>query len=129
MSLSPPAAVVYPNAVTTQPTSHSKGSFGPVFAVLAVVIVLSAIACFIGQLCARRFSHPKQPKRDSHPKQPRRDRNFHHEEGDIEFGFKNGMPTGKPAGNGETRGPKPAGNGGNKGETKFAEEPKEASER
>ncbi|KAL5723787.1 hypothetical protein ACHQM5_007139 [Ranunculus cassubicifolius] len=90
MSLSPPV-VVYPNTMTPpQPTSHSKGSFGPVFIVLAIIIVLSAIACCLGQICARRHkrSKPKKERQHVHPK----------DGGDIEFGFKKKVPAEKPVG-------------------------------
>ncbi|KAF2286654.1 hypothetical protein GH714_023246 [Hevea brasiliensis] len=50
--------VVYPNTVSGQPPpashSHSNGSFGTVFIVLAVIIVISAIACCLGRLCNKR---------------------------------------------------------------------------
>ncbi|MCL7044340.1 hypothetical protein MKW94_030122 [Papaver nudicaule] len=121
-SFSPP--IIYPNTVTGQPASHhSRGSFGPVFVVLAVVVVLSAVACIIGQICARRFSHSKHqqnknshnhPKykqnKDSHrhPKHPMMEPAGLHdaEESDIEFGFKPRMQKEKPAGYRETRAPK-----------------------
>ncbi|CAN6483734.1 unnamed protein product [Victoria cruziana] len=51
--------VGYPRPIVTNGTPHSKGSFGPVFAVLAVITVLAAIACCVGRLCARRYSRPK----------------------------------------------------------------------
>ncbi|KAF9626704.1 hypothetical protein IFM89_038878 [Coptis chinensis] len=110
MSLPPP--VIYPNTVTTQPSSHSKGSFGPVFIILAVIIVLSAFACCLGQLCARRLSHSK-PKRDHQNSRPK--------DGDLEFGFKQGIPMAKPIGHGEIREPRPVYNGEHKGDTRFAE--------
>nr|DAD30928.1 TPA_asm: hypothetical protein HUJ06_009779 [Nelumbo nucifera] len=120
MSLSQPA-VVYPTTVSPHPSSHSKGSFGTVFIVLAVIIVISALACFLGRLCNSR-------SRSSHPK-PRRDHEFQPRERDLEYGFKKGMPmpTTKPArngeqsGNGEFREFRPAEGVGNKGETKPTE--------
>ncbi|MCL7041264.1 hypothetical protein MKW94_012955 [Papaver nudicaule] len=157
MSSFPPPGppIIYPNTVTGQPASHrSRGSFGPVFAVLAVVVVLSAVACIIGQICARRFSHSKhqqnkdsqhhpkhkqnkdshyhihtkhQQNKDSHrhPKHPMMEPGLHdEEEGDIEFGFKPRMQKEKPAGYRETRAPKFAEYGENKGEKIFAEESK-----
>ncbi|KAI3866055.1 hypothetical protein MKX03_025890 [Papaver bracteatum] len=98
MSSFPP--IIYPNTATAQPASHhSRGSFGPVFAVLAVVVVLSAIACIIGQICAHHH-HPKhQQNKDSHHqiKHPMMESNLHDdEEGDIEFGFKPRMQIEKP---------------------------------
>ncbi|XP_042502430.1 uncharacterized protein LOC122079784 [Macadamia integrifolia] len=104
----PPPLFVYPNTVSPPPSTHSKGSFGAVFIVLAVIFVVSAIACFLGRLCNRHYSRPK-PRRESqdhttHPK-PRResqDYTFQPKEGgvDLEFGFKKGIPTPKPAVNG-----------------------------
>ncbi|GAV77417.1 hypothetical protein CFOL_v3_20888 [Cephalotus follicularis] len=100
--------MVYPNTVTGQPppaASHSNGSFGTVFIVLAVIVVISAIACCLGRMCTRRFRQEKLPKQkqSSRPK----DR----EKRDLEFGFDDRIPTGKPAGNGEPRGFKVAENG------------------
>ncbi|KAK1269445.1 hypothetical protein QJS04_geneDACA005019 [Acorus gramineus] len=54
-----PPLVVYPHSVSTTPTLHSRGSFGPVFAALAVITVLSALACFLGRFCAHRISRLK----------------------------------------------------------------------
>ncbi|KAF8378282.1 hypothetical protein HHK36_029621 [Tetracentron sinense] len=102
MSLSPPV-VDYPNTVTTQPSTHPNGSFGTVFIVLAVIVVLAAIACFLGRFCNRRFSRQKaKPNHSFHPK-----------ERDIEIGFKKKIPTAMPAGagNGETKEPKVARDG------------------
>jgi hypothetical protein len=99
--------VVYPSTVTGQapPSHHSNGSFGSVFIVLAVIIVVSAIACFLGRLCNRRYSSQK-PKQNHHVR---------HKEsggGDIEFGFDNKKgPTPKPGGNGGGRGHKAFENG------------------
>ncbi|EYU31254.1 hypothetical protein MIMGU_mgv1a0164901mg, partial [Erythranthe guttata] len=52
-----------PSQVTTeqQPDSSlSDGSFGPVFAVLAVIVVISAVACVLGRLCSRRRNRAKE---------------------------------------------------------------------
>lgn len=97
MSLPQQPPVIYPNTVTRQPPSHSDGSFGTVFIVLGVIVVISALACVFGRLCNRRFHHSK-PKQNPafRPKGP-----------DIEFG-KGIMPPAKPAGNG---GAKPNGHG------------------
>ncbi|KAF8390422.1 hypothetical protein HHK36_024948 [Tetracentron sinense] len=99
--MSPPM-VVYPNTVPTKPTSHSNGSFGTVFIVLAAIIVISAIACFLGRLCNRRYSPPKHT--------------FHQRERDLEYGFKNRTGNGqahgsKPTENGEIKEAKPSENG------------------
>ncbi|KAF6157402.1 hypothetical protein GIB67_004340 [Kingdonia uniflora] len=83
---------IYPNPELLRP-SHSKGSFGPVFIVLAVIVVISAIACFLGRFCARKFSHPKERGNDGlRPK-----------ESDIEFGSKERFPTAKFAPSGENK--------------------------
>lgn len=71
--------VVYPNTVTNRPPSHhSDGSFGAVFMVLAIIIVISAIACFLGRMCNKRLNKQK-------PKQAP-DHNFGPKEADVEFG-------------------------------------------
>ncbi|XP_058087606.1 uncharacterized protein LOC131234692 [Magnolia sinica] len=93
--------VVYPNSMLAEPSSHSKGSFGPVFIALSVIIVLAMLACCLGRLCSRRFSHPKAKHgRAAHGK------------GDLEDGFEISMPTARRGGNGEIRDAKPAENGG-----------------
>lgn len=99
--------LVYPNTVTGEPPSHhSNGSFGTVFIVLAVIIVVSAIACFLGRLCNRRYNKQK-PAKQNHNFRPK-------DNGDIEFGFgKKKVPTGKPSGNGGSRGHRPFENGDN----------------
>ncbi|KAK2977752.1 hypothetical protein RJ640_016141 [Escallonia rubra] len=112
---------VYPNTVTRQQPSHnSNGSFGTVFIVLAVIIVISAIACFLGRLCNRRFNQSKANKQKQavHPKE--REAKQKHgfppgDGGDIEFGFDKRMPSAKVAWNGEIKGPKVAWNGDVKG--------------
>ncbi|GMJ09712.1 hypothetical protein HRI_004640400 [Hibiscus trionum] len=80
--------VVYPNNVPggqAPPShSHSDGSFGPVFIVLAVIIVISAIACFIGRMCNRRRDQTKPS-----------DQNQNH---DLELGIPGAKP---PGGSGE----------------------------
>ncbi|GLT86451.1 hypothetical protein SLE2022_045910 [Rubroshorea leprosula] len=68
--------VVYPNPVMGRqapPSPHSNGSFGHVFIVLAVIIAISAISCFLGRLCNRRFSKQK-PHKQSHHGQNHADR-------------------------------------------------------
>jgi hypothetical protein len=82
---------------------HSNGSFGSVFIVLAVIIVVSAIACFLGRLCNRRYRSQK-PKENHHY------HNHHNhrpkQSGDIEFGFDKKGSAAKPGGNGGSRGHK-----------------------
>uniref|UniRef100_A0A5B7BXE2 Transmembrane protein n=1 Tax=Davidia involucrata TaxID=16924 RepID=A0A5B7BXE2_DAVIN len=105
--------LVYPNPVAAkQPSSHSNGSFGTVFIVLAVIVVISAIACCLGRLCNRRNNH-------QHPK-AKQNHTSHQREGDIEFGFDKDIPNGKPAGNGNSRGQRPSENGEFRGEVRFA---------
>ncbi|KAF8399703.1 hypothetical protein HHK36_015573 [Tetracentron sinense] len=109
MSLSQPVVsqpvVVYPNTVSREP-SHSKGSFGTVFIVLAVIIILSAIACFLGRRCNPSFSRPTA----------RRDHTFHPEESDLEYGFKKMTPAAKTVSSAETKESKSAENSEIKGE-------------
>lgn len=57
----PQPLVAYPHSISTHPPSNPKGSFGPVFIVLAIIAVLATIACIVGRLCARRLCQPKQP--------------------------------------------------------------------
>ncbi|XP_068642105.1 uncharacterized protein [Aristolochia californica] len=90
--------VVYPHSVSTRPSSHTKGSFGPVFIVLAIITVLSMIACIIGRIFGDRFCRSKP--QDSHPFQRK---------GDPENGFHTRYAV-KPKGNGE-RNAKVTGNG------------------
>ncbi|XP_057948971.1 uncharacterized protein LOC131144378 [Malania oleifera] len=136
-SLSPPIlpVEVYPNTVASRPpSSHSSGSFGAVFIVLAVIVVVSAVACCLGRLCNRRFQNPakqshaprprpgerERPEFNPRPKQKDpefifrpKERNqghpefaFRPKESDLEFGFERGnpMPGAKQPGNGETKG-------------------------
>ncbi|KAH7833532.1 hypothetical protein Vadar_007247 [Vaccinium darrowii] len=122
-----PVVQVYPNSVTNQPSSHSNGSFGSVFIVLAVIVVISAIACFLGRLCNRRYKHSQPKDKKSHgskhkdvkPKNTGRGNDR-----DIEFGFDDGFnPTAKQFGNGGGKGFKPGGNAGEiRGEPRFTGE-------
>ena len=104
--------VVYPKTVSGQSPpshSHSDGSFKTVFIVLAVIIVISAIACFLGRLCNRRMSQTKPSKQNQN-------HNFRSKERDIEFGFDGRIPTAKSAGHGEhSKGFKMPGNGDPRG--------------
>ncbi|KAK7386879.1 hypothetical protein VNO78_27226 [Psophocarpus tetragonolobus] len=85
---------VYP---TNQPPSshHSNGSFGAVFIVLAIILVISIAACFLGRLCNKRYNshsnnHSQRPSKQHRPQilnlHPRE------HEGDIEFGVDKRMP-------------------------------------
>ncbi|KAL6187496.1 hypothetical protein ACLB2K_038894 [Fragaria x ananassa] len=107
--------LVYPNNVNKPPPSHhSNGSFGSVFIVLAVIVVISGIACFLGRLCNRDRSHKSKPNKQSkhkgnhktHPKEGHHgdhaepgNQHFRAKDGsDIEFGFDKRIPSGKPSG-------------------------------
>ncbi|CAK7332673.1 unnamed protein product [Dovyalis caffra] len=111
--------VLYPNTVTRQtPSSHSNGSFGTVFIVLAVIVVISAIACCLGRICNKRLNKQKannktnlqhsQHNPNFRPKERGRER-----ESDVEFGFEKGFSAAGPTNiNGSApRGHKPFGNG------------------
>ncbi|CAA6665558.1 unnamed protein product [Spirodela intermedia] len=54
-SLLPPPAAAYPGLLPGHPP-HARGSFGPVFIVLAVITLLALVACFLSRACARRYS-------------------------------------------------------------------------
>lgn len=123
---------VYPTTMTTQsppssPHSDGGGSFGTVFIVLAVIIVISAIACFLGRLCNRRLNKQKPSKQSHHHGQnvPNGGGFRPHKEGDVELGFeKMRMPVmpphGKPGGgNGDFRGFRMPGHGDFRGEAKI----------
>lgn len=116
--MSQPIDQEYPSPVmTSEPaSSHSNGSFGPVFAVLAVIVVVSAVACVLGRLCSKRHHrakeaghHPnkaKPGKQQSHsglgPKEweSRQKPSFNMRDGDIEFGFDKKTASAKGAKNG-----------------------------
>ncbi|KAL2547005.1 hypothetical protein Fot_16238 [Forsythia ovata] len=125
----------YPNTVARQSSSNPNGSFGPVFVVLAIIFVLSAVACVLGRLCSRRHhrvvkehhrvakEHQQAKAKQSHhplgPKEweSRQKPSFNMRDGDIEFGFDKKIPTPKMGTNGNSRGPQ---NGGFRGEVRFA---------
>jgi hypothetical protein len=86
----------YPNPASAimhaqPPTAASKGSFGPVFAVLAVICFLAVAACVIGRLCGRRFSTRKKPVDDDQYYYGSNDVG-----GDLEKGFEIKYPPMKP---------------------------------
>ncbi|KAK7317617.1 hypothetical protein RJT34_02007 [Clitoria ternatea] len=87
-------AQVYPTPVTNQPQlHHSHGSFGAVFIVLAIILVISLVACFLGRLCNRRYNNRHSHSSQRPPKQQRQQiHNFHPTEGDIEFGVDKRVP-------------------------------------
>ncbi|PIN04450.1 hypothetical protein CDL12_23016 [Handroanthus impetiginosus] len=142
--MSQPEQEVYPTnpVMTTQPeSSHSDGSFGPVFAVLAVIVVISAVACVLGRLCSRRHHRakeaprpPKAANKQSHggggggglgPKEweSRQKPNFNMRDGDIEFGFDMKMNPAKGGKNGGGKGNKQSShhNGARKPDVRFAD--------
>ncbi|KAF4366123.1 hypothetical protein F8388_014841 [Cannabis sativa] len=91
--------LVYP--VTKQPvpesTHHSSGSFGTVFIVLAVIVVISGIACCLGRLCNRKAHkhsptkpHKSQKSRPKGGEPDSRNRNFRPKDGDPHFQPKQG---------------------------------------
>ncbi|XAR48071.1 hypothetical protein NMG60_11030780 [Bertholletia excelsa] len=112
--------LLYPNLATGRPSpsppfssSHSDGSFGTVFIVLAVILVVSMAACFIGRLCNRRHHHSHQL-----PAEPQR-------AGDVESGLGKGTPATKKVSFANGGGPsesKPDNNGQNGGEARSGHE-------
>ncbi|KAK4429832.1 hypothetical protein Salat_1283900 [Sesamum alatum] len=137
--MSQPNYAVYPDPVmTTQPdSSHSNGSFGPVFAVLAVIVVVSTVACVLGRLCSRRqhrgkeaAHHPPKASKQSQgqskglgPKEWQKP-NFNMRDGDIEFGFDKRNPSagkGPKNGGGKGKPPHHHQNGAHKPEVRFSD--------
>ncbi|XP_062222258.1 uncharacterized protein LOC133921417 [Phragmites australis] len=92
MTSLPQPTVYYPTSANSvmhaQPaTAASKGSFGPVFAVLAVISFLAVAACVVGRLCGRRLSKKSA------------DQDFYGSNsvgGDLEKGFEIKYPAMKP---------------------------------
>ncbi|KAK8948396.1 hypothetical protein KSP39_PZI005310 [Platanthera zijinensis] len=67
MSWGQRTVVVYPNSTSAHPSNaKGTGSFGPVIAVVSVILVLAVAACIIGHFCARRYLRPR-PRRDNVP--------------------------------------------------------------
>jgi hypothetical protein len=95
MASLPQPTEYYPNSASSimraQPsTAASKGSFGPVFAVLAVICFLAVAACVIGRLCGRRFSGKKSADDDQYYY------GSNDVGGDLEKGFEVRYPPMKP---------------------------------
>ncbi|KAH7570288.1 hypothetical protein ACOSP7_018337 [Xanthoceras sorbifolium] len=132
-------ATIYPTVTMPPPSSsshHSNGSFGTVFIVLAVIVVLSGISCCLGRVCNRRF-HKQRPPKQSHGSRSRgRERDLEFEpnnkqnhmnpnfrprerETDLEFGFDKNIAASKPVVNGQPRGFKMSDNGDIKFDPKF----------
>ncbi|CAK9182749.1 unnamed protein product [Ilex paraguariensis] len=117
---------VYPNTVTRQPSSHSNGSFGAVFIVLAVIVV--ALQPTPRHSHGHSHSHGNghghhlkgKQNHGSRPKEGdvRPNHNFQsRDQGDIEFGFdQKRNPTAKMATNGKGKGSMQSGNGEIRGE-------------
>ncbi|KAL7587826.1 hypothetical protein Lser_V15G41175 [Lactuca serriola] len=101
--------LVYPVSEASPPVHRQSdgGSFGAVFIVLAVIVVVSAVACFLGRLCNKRHNKSKPPKhghaaRGPKEKEMKPNRNaFQTKDGDIEFGFDKRFSSAKVAANGE----------------------------
>lgn len=81
----PPGMVVYPTTMTTTTTtsnednsSQASGSFGMVFVVLAIILVVSAVACVLGRFCTKKSNKSHQPK--AH-KQQNHGASHHHKQG------------------------------------------------
>ncbi|KAL1828745.1 hypothetical protein DCAR_0208002 [Daucus carota subsp. sativus] len=110
---------VYPTPTTPTPaaTHHSNGSFGTVFAVLAVIVFVSAIACCLGRLCNKRRdrSKDKQGKAASHSKEKDAKKN-NGSHGDLEFGFDKRLSSSKVAAHEDFRVPKAFPKGGARGD-------------
>ncbi|PIN25112.1 hypothetical protein CDL12_02150 [Handroanthus impetiginosus] len=128
----------YPNPVIRQPSSpHSNGSFGPVFIVLAIIVVVSGIACVLGRLCSRWSQHSKEVHH--HPKADKESRVLGPKEWESRqkqsLNMRDGvMPSGYKVGNNGGNGKSPHGhngggnrksprghNGGQRPEVRFAE--------
>ncbi|KAL9353273.1 hypothetical protein Peur_055953 [Populus x canadensis] len=108
--------VLYPNTVARQaPSSHSNGSFGTVFIVLAVIVVISAIACCLGRICSKRQNKQKVNNNKQNLQHSQHTPTFHpkERESDLEFGFDKGFPTARNSNmkGSDPRGHKPFGNG------------------
>ncbi|GER54824.1 hypothetical protein STAS_32457 [Striga asiatica] len=140
--MSQPLDQVYQNPMmTSRPeSSHSNGSFGPVFVVLAVIVVISAVACVLGRFCSKRHNRAmdgthkqSKPSKQSHglgPKEweSRQKPSFNMRDGDIEFGFEKKIHSGKGAKNGGKSHKPTHFNGAHGPEIKFANNVSRASD-
>ncbi|KAL4574058.1 hypothetical protein LXL04_020880 [Taraxacum kok-saghyz] len=102
--------LVYPISEINPPPHRQTdgGSFGGVFIVLAVIVVVSAVACFLGRFCNKRHNKSKPPKHGHSARGPKEKdmkhntRNaFQTKDGDIEFGFDKRFSSAKVAANGD----------------------------
>lgn len=114
----------FPNPVTQRPAAshHSNESFGTVFIVLAVIVIISAIACILGRVCNKRHNRPKDehnqaPFRSKKEKEAKQNHASQPRDGDIEFGFDKRFSSAKVSANEDFRGgPKAFQNGAARGD-------------
>lgn len=92
MASLPDPTVYYPTSSNAILRAHpsaaaaaSRGSFGPVFAVLAVISFLAVSACVVGRLCGRRLFRKGSADQDSYAS-----------DSDLEKGFEVKYPAMKP---------------------------------
>ncbi|CAN0892975.1 hypothetical protein LINGRAHAP2_LOCUS17887 [Linum grandiflorum] len=91
-------AVPVPGGNRVEPAPHSTGSFGSVFIVLAVIVVVSAVACCLGRFCSKSKNQgsgkqKKDKKKNSSKNQKPQQSNSkvgQSDDDDIEFGFGKG---------------------------------------
>lgn len=101
-----PAVYPAPNTpLSSEAAHHSNGSFGTVFVVLAVIVLISAIACCLGRLCSKRRDHAKGKQSQAKEKDAKKNNNGSH--GDLEFGFDKRLSSSKVAAHEDFRGPGP----------------------
>ncbi|KAF8040799.1 hypothetical protein BT93_B2892 [Corymbia citriodora subsp. variegata] len=102
--------MMYPYNVPGQPPPysrpHSDGSFGGVFIVLAVIVLVSAVACCLGRFCGRRREKPKGVSKKQVAAGAAKAAARPPKEIDIEFGFdhKNIRTANRPVRYGEYKG-------------------------
>ncbi|XP_047323995.1 translation initiation factor IF-2-like [Impatiens glandulifera] len=130
-----PAAQTITRPYSNPRTTTTTGSFGSVFIVLSVIIVISLLACFLGRFCSRHpkpaSNNPKKGKKNDQ-KSLKQSHSVHPKDGDIEFGLGKGGPPGRlgpvpkmPMSKAESKnGPRPAGRGHGDFEFDFGKKPK-----
>ncbi|KAL8111846.1 uncharacterized protein LOC141667339 [Apium graveolens] len=100
-----PAVYPTPNTLPSPAaTHHSNGSFGTVFVVLAVIVLISAIACCLGRLCSKRRDNAKEKQSKAKVKDAKKNNGSH---GDLEFGFDKRLSSSKVSAHEDFRGPGP----------------------
>lgn len=97
---------VYPVSETIPTSNHSSnGSYGAVFIVLAVIIILSAFACFLGRLFNKRQDVEKPKPKPSKHNLPTKEKHAmqmrNAKDGDIEFGYDKRFASAKVAATGD----------------------------